>query len=82
MKVNPKMVSSSVQLKYRADDGFSSTAAYSSKRSGSAESCLTLVADEIGRLAELFGFGDDVEAAIKDARQRVREWRTAQGEGK
>lgn len=77
MDKQPVMKSCRIQINYSADDGFRSEAAYSSKRSGSPEECLYNAADEIARLAELFGFGDLIEFAVQDARKRVREWKAA-----
>jgi hypothetical protein len=73
---DPKMKGCAVQISYRADDGFSAKDRYSSKPGASPGDCLAMAADELARIAELFGFGDQVEAAVKDARQRVRDWRT------
>lgn len=65
----------SVTISYRASDGFCSKASYTSKRSGSPEDCWVAAADELARLSELFGFGDQVSAAVEDARERVRQWK-------
>lgn len=78
----PKMKSCSAALNYRADDGYSSKTTFASVRQKpnmfakpDPRECWIEVADELARVAELFDFGDRVEAAVKDARKRVKEWR-------
>lgn len=80
MRKLPKMKSCRFVLAYSADDGYRSEARYTSKRAGSPEACVVAVADEIARLAELFGCGDAVQDAVEDARQRVRDWKAANPE--
>jgi hypothetical protein len=72
------------KLHYRSDDGFSSNSTFSSARlkrhsldKVDPKQCWVDMADEMARIAELFEFGDELEAAVKDARQRVRDWRVA-----
>lgn len=71
----PTMKSCLIQINFTASDGYSSKAGYSSKRIGSVRQTMATAVDEIARLAELFGFGEDIEAAVKDARIRVKQWK-------
>lgn len=77
----PKIKSCAVTLSFSTEDGFRSESSFTSKRSGDPGKCLVAVADEIARIAELHGAGDDVEAAMKEARERVREYRRAKPNG-
>lgn len=72
-----KIKSCSVKLRFATDSGYRSKASYSSGKYADPGGCLEAVADEIARIAELHGAGDQVEAAVKDARQRVREYLAA-----
>ena len=79
MSDNPRYVeadlkTATVQINYSTTDGYSSKASYNGKRAGSPDVCINEAAYELARLAEMFGFGDDLEAHVKEARQKVREW--------
>lgn len=74
--VEADLKTASVQINYSTTDGYSSKAAYSGKRAGSPDVCINEAAFELARLAEMFGFGDDLEANVKEARQKVREFFT------
>lgn len=76
---DPTLKRSSVTISYAASDGYKMEVNYSTRgRMGlfpPPELPLMEAIEELGRLAELFGFGDGAAERFNDARQRVRQWR-------
>lgn len=77
-KFDPKMVRFRAEIGYRADDGFIAKDTISSNKLPLV--ALVKAAREIARLGELFGCGEQVEAAMKEARNAVQDWREKEEE--
>lgn len=61
-----------VDIKYRASNGYCVAAGYASSETCDPKNALLAAADELARICELFGFGDDVVSASMGAVNRVR----------
>lgn len=81
---DPKLVRSSIEIKYAADDGY--RAEYGGKSGQGSKNLRTgeevppqhaLIAglEELARLTALFGFEAEALEAFNGARQRVAEWK-------
>lgn len=75
---DPKLVRSSVLIKYRADDGYASEHQVNSHLTGVAPHIPLLDAlEELARLTALFDFEDEALARFNAARKRVADWKAA-----
>ncbi len=76
-KVGPTLVSTSVTVRYRADDGYSAETMFKSNKPASMtpEAVLIDALEELARLTALFGLEDKALEAFDKARQRVFDWR-------
>lgn len=63
-----------VQIAYSASDGFSSKVGYGA-RGADPKAVMLEAIDELGRLSELFGFGDEALDKLNFAQGRVRVWK-------
>lgn len=75
---DPKLERSSVDIRYRADDGFSSVCGLKSGKGyvdTKPESALLGALDELARIAALFGYQDEARKTVDEALARVAEWR-------
>lgn len=80
---DPKLVRSSVRIKYRADDGYASEHEVNSHLTGVAAHVPLLKGlEELARLTALFGFEAEALERFNAARKRVADWRAAKGEPK
>lgn len=75
----PTLARTSVLIKYKASDEYRSEVAFQShpfgKPATEPHQVFIGAIDELARLCELFGFGDEASAAVEAARNRVKEWR-------
>ena len=72
---DPKLRTASVTIAYSADDGYRAKSGFNMLHDGKPDGPLLDALEELARLTELFGSGDEAEARFNAARQRVREWR-------
>lgn len=76
---DPTLKRSSVTIGFTASDGYKMQVNYSNRgrmgRFPPPNGPLLEAIDELGRLAELFGFGDEAAAKLDEARGRVKAWR-------
>lgn len=74
---NPTLVSTSVTVRYRADDGYNAETTFRAKKAAGVapEAGLLDALEELARLTALFGFEDKALEAFNGARQRVFDWR-------
>ena len=77
MTNDPKLVRSSVTIKYNADDGYSCE--HQTKSDMGVEPHIPLLAalEELARLTALFGFEEEALERFTAARKRVADWRAA-----
>lgn len=75
----PAIKSCSAKLKFKTADGATRESAFDSKNTGvNPNTCWTSIAREVARVAEVAGFGAEVEQAVVEARQAVQKWRETQ----
>lgn len=77
----PKLKSSSVTLRYSADDGFRTATTYTANgHHGKVPPEIPMLEalEELARLTALFGFGDEAKKRFDGAVARVAEWRNTQ----
>lgn len=84
MTGDPTIVTASVQIAYRASDGFSSKQAFSLATKEAREDCPPVkpmldAFEELARLLVLFGYEPQAEAVFLSTRQRVSNWRKNRG---
>lgn len=76
---DPTLKRTSVKITYTASDRYRSEVTYSNIGTGRARPIphapLLEAIEELGRLAELFGFGAQASEAFDGARLRVKNWR-------
>ena len=80
---DPKLERTSVQITYRADDGYKAEVGYKSGKGVRAfeggptrpEAALLAGVEELARLTALFGFEAEARQAFDAATARVNEWR-------
>ena len=79
---DPKLERSSVEIKYTADDGYSSVCGYRTGKGapvqGDAtkpEGALLAGLEELARITALFGFEAEARKTVDEAFARVAEWR-------
>lgn len=78
MTNDPKLVRSSVTIKYHADDGYASEQKLSSNLPGVEPHIPLLDAlEELARLTALFGYGREALERFNAARNRVAYWMAA-----
>lgn len=78
MMEDPKLERASVDIRYRADDGYSSVCGFKSGKGygdPKPESSLLGALEELARIAALFGHEAEARKAVDDALARVAEWR-------
>jgi transcription initiation factor TFIIIB Brf1 subunit/transcription initiation factor TFIIB len=80
MKIEP-IESVKIRLDYRTSDA-RRVSNWDSNTSTRTTPDRTLIdaARELARIAEIAGCGRDLEAAVVEARQRVKDWRKANGD--
>lgn len=72
---DPKLIRSSVIVRYAADDNYHSSTEFEGKKDANPEANLLSGLDEIARILALFGFEKEAREALDDALLRVAEWR-------
>lgn len=76
---DPKITFASVEINYRADDGYrSGTKMKSLKDVGKPTDVLLEALEELARLTSLFGLEIEAAQRFHDARVRVADWRMEQ----
>lgn len=65
------LMSFSGTIRLTTKDGFGSDVAFSGRRSKSPDGCLLAMVDELARIAELYGLGDQATKAMDAARKRT-----------
>lgn len=73
---DPKLKTTSVVMKYRADDGFCAEDRYKGTAENPQAGWLYAL-EELARLTALFGFEDEALSRFNGARERVAEWKAA-----
>lgn len=68
----PTLKSASVQLIYRASDGYRMTTGFSSRMAETPSATLLAAIDELARVLALFGFEEEARSAVDDACNRVK----------
>lgn len=58
-------------IRLSTKDGFGSAVAFSGRRFKSPDACLLALIDELARVAELYGLGDQATTAVETARNRT-----------
>jgi hypothetical protein len=74
---DPKIVRSSVRIKYRADDGYASEHEADSRLGTEPHVPLLAALEELARLTALFGFEVEALECFNAARKRVSDWKAA-----
>ena len=79
---DPKLERTSVEIRYTADDGYSSVCGYRTGKGapvhGDAtrpEGALLSALEELARITALFGFEAEARKTVDEAFARVAEWR-------
>ncbi len=75
---DPKIVKSSVVIKYRATDGYSADTAFGGGRGASTVAAHQPLLDayaELARLLALFGYEEEARAAAEERIKAVADWR-------
>lgn len=74
----PKIVRSSVHIKYRADDGYAAEhQTASTVHQTDPHTPLLAALEELARLTALFGFENEALERFNAARKRVADWKAA-----
>lgn len=68
----PTLKSASVQLIYRASDGYRMTTGFSSRMADTTSATLIAAIDELARVLALFGYEEEARSAVDDACNRVK----------
>lgn len=80
-RAEPTLKRTGVLIKYKSSDDYRSETAFQShpfgKPANEPHQVFIDAIDELARLCELFGFGDEASVAVEGARQRVRAWRNS-----
>ena len=75
---DPKLKTSSITLRYSADDGYRTETTYTvNGHNGKVPPELPMLEafEELARLTALFGFGEEAKKRFDGAVERVAEWR-------
>ena len=73
MKEDPKLQRARVEIKYSSDDGF--RCEWNTISGKQPKAALIDGIYELARLLELFGFGEEAQNAVNEARGAVQDWR-------
>lgn len=68
----PTLKSASVQLIYRASDGYRMTTGFSSRMAETPQATLLGAIDELARVLAVFGYEEEARSAVDDACNRVK----------
>lgn len=84
---DPKLTRSSVEIRYTADDGYSTVSGYRTGKgapvAGDAtkpEGAILAGLEELARIAALFGYEAEARKTVDEAFSRVAEWRAQRTE--